>query len=60
MALEMMAVGASAVQIGTASFRDPRAPHKLIREMRRYLEKRGLKASDVIGSIRADHLPEEP
>lgn len=49
-ALEFMAAGASAVQIGTAIFHDPSAPHRVVGELRRELAARGFgKASDAIG-----------
>jgi dihydroorotate dehydrogenase (NAD+) catalytic subunit len=57
MALELIGVGASAVQVGTASFRDPRAPHRILAQVTRWLEKRSMAVSDLAGSIRADHVP---
>lgn len=58
-ALELMAVGASAVQIGTASFADPRAPYKILGELRRWFGREGVTPSDVVGRVRVGHLPEE-
>jgi dihydroorotate dehydrogenase (NAD+) catalytic subunit len=39
-ALEFLRAGADAVQVGTATFRDPRAPWKVLRELARWCEKR--------------------
>jgi dihydroorotate dehydrogenase (NAD+) catalytic subunit len=58
-AVKLMAVGASAVQIGTASFRDPRAPFKILRALERWLQRRGLEPAGLTGCIRADRLPDE-
>jgi len=44
-ALEFMLVGATAVQIGTASFLDPSAAQTVARDMERYLSDNGI--SDV-------------
>jgi dihydroorotate dehydrogenase (NAD+) catalytic subunit len=40
-AVEFLRAGADAVQVGTATFRDPRAPWKVLREVARWCEKRG-------------------
>jgi dihydroorotate dehydrogenase (NAD+) catalytic subunit len=49
-ALEFLAAGASAVQIGTAIFNDPSAPVRVIGELRTELARRGFgKASDAVG-----------
>jgi len=49
-ALEFMAAGASAVQVGTAIFNDPSAPYRIVSELRQELAARGFaKASDAIG-----------
>ena len=49
-ALEFMAAGASAVQVGTAIFNDPSAPYRIVGELRHELATRGFaKASDAIG-----------
>ena len=44
-AAELMAAGASAVQVGTASFYDPRAPRKVLDELRRWCEQHGVDAA---------------
>jgi dihydroorotate dehydrogenase (NAD+) catalytic subunit len=49
-ALEFIAAGASAVQVGTAIFHDPSAPVRIIRELRAELAVRGIaKLSEAIG-----------
>ncbi len=49
-ALEFLAAGASAVQVGTAIFNDPSAPVRVIRELRQELAGRGIaKVSEVVG-----------
>ena len=49
-ALEFIAAGASAVQVGTAIFNDPSAPVRVVRELREELAKRGIgKVSEAIG-----------
>jgi len=49
-ALEFLAAGASAVQVGTAIFNDPSAPFRIIAELRGELAARGFaKVSDAIG-----------
>ena len=55
-ALEFLAAGATAVQVGTAIFHDPSAPVRVIRELRQELASRGIaKVSEVIG--RAHTVP---
>ncbi len=41
-ALELIAAGAGAVQVGTATFNDPNAPHRVLRELTEALAARGL------------------
>ncbi len=40
-AIEFLRAGADAVQVGTATFRDPRAPWNVLHEVARWCEKRG-------------------
>jgi dihydroorotate dehydrogenase (NAD+) catalytic subunit len=50
--LEFLAVGARAVQIGTAHFADPSLPLRLDRELRETLAREGIaRARDVVGTI---------
>ncbi|WP_137121982.1 dihydroorotate dehydrogenase [Segeticoccus rhizosphaerae] len=49
-ALQMVAAGASAVQVGTATFNDPRAPHRVLHELAHALATRGFPGiHDAIG-----------
>ncbi|MEI2731365.1 MAG: dihydroorotate dehydrogenase [Dermatophilaceae bacterium] len=50
-ALELVAAGASAVQVGTATFHDPQAPVRVLDELRRLLVAKGYAAlSDAVGA----------
>jgi dihydroorotate dehydrogenase (NAD+) catalytic subunit len=52
-AAELLLVGASAVQVGTATFADPRAPGQVLAGLEKWLRKQGeRRVSDVIGSVR--------
>ena len=49
-AVELMAAGACAVQVGTASFWDPRAPSSVLDELGRWCERHGIRAAaDLTG-----------
>lgn len=49
-AVEMMLVGARAVQVGTATFADPRAPFRIASELVEWAGQRGIESlSDLIG-----------
>ncbi len=49
-ALELVAAGANAIQVGTATFNDPTAPARVLRELTELLTLRGYAAfADVIG-----------
>ena len=51
-ALEFMLVGASAVQVGTASFVEPGAAVRIVREIAEYCDTRGpARASDLVGTL---------
>ena len=53
-AAELLVAGADAVQVGTALFRDPRAPARVVRELRRWCERHGVaRVADLVGSVRA-------
>ncbi len=47
-AAELLLAGADAVQVGTATFRDPRAPWKVLRQLVRWCDAR----STTVGAIR--------
>jgi dihydroorotate dehydrogenase (NAD+) catalytic subunit len=44
-----MLAGATAVQVGSASFRDPLACLKVIEGLREYCARRGMAARDLVG-----------
>jgi dihydroorotate dehydrogenase (NAD+) catalytic subunit len=49
-AAELLAAGANAVEVGTATFADPRAPIRILRELRGWCEKRDVRdLTDLIG-----------
>jgi dihydroorotate dehydrogenase (NAD+) catalytic subunit len=48
-AIEFLRAGADAVQVGTATFRDPRAPWKVLRQVERWCAKNGT----TVGALRA-------
>jgi len=51
-ALEFMLAGASAVQVGTASFLDPSAAQRIAQEMEQYLVERGIPSvASLIGAL---------
>lgn len=50
-AVEFMLAGATAVQVGTASFADPLAAKKVKDGLARYCEERGIAARDLIGKM---------
>lgn len=50
-ALELVAAGASAVQVGTASFNDPTAPVRVLRELTGLLEAKGFATFDEVVGI---------
>lgn len=53
-AAELLAAGASAVQVGTATFVDPRAPWRVQRELVAWCARRGVRAvADLVGSAHA-------
>jgi len=51
-ALEFIIAGASAVQVGTANFVNPKATEEIITGLERYLKKEKAGIKDIIGSIR--------
>ncbi len=49
-AIELMMAGASAVQVGTATFADPRAPRRILNEIESWCDSRGVGAvADLVG-----------
>lgn len=57
-ALQLLAAGASAVQVGTATFADPRAPWSVQRELAALLAARGLEMADVVGATHRGGFPD--
>jgi len=58
-ALEFMAAGATAVQVGTATFVEPGAALRVLAEMRAWLAARGFRSvTDVIGTFRGEPAQE--
>jgi dihydroorotate dehydrogenase (NAD+) catalytic subunit len=51
-AVEFLLAGATAVQVGTASFADPTAAKKVLDGLSAYCAERGLPARDLIGKLR--------
>jgi dihydroorotate dehydrogenase (NAD+) catalytic subunit len=54
-AVEFLRAGADAVQVGTAIFRDPRAPWKVLRQLGRWCASRGTSVGALRASALADH-----
>ena len=51
-AVEMLLAGASAVAVGTANFRDPRAPYRVLDELRDWCARHGVaRVCDLIGAM---------
>ena len=51
-AAELLLAGASAVQVGTATFADPRAPHRVLRELQGWASRQGVaRIDEVIGEV---------
>ena len=54
-AVELLLAGASAVQVGTATFADPRAPGRVTRELERWCGRHDVaRVADLVGRARAD------
>jgi dihydroorotate dehydrogenase (NAD+) catalytic subunit len=54
-AAEFMIAGASAVEVGTATFWDPAAPARIARELGDFLKEQKIaRASDLVGTLRCD------
>jgi dihydroorotate dehydrogenase (NAD+) catalytic subunit len=49
-----MAVGAAAVQVGTATFFDPRAAARILQDLTGWLVRNGVASvADLVGSVRS-------
>lgn len=54
-AVEMLLAGASAVQVGTATFADPRAPIRVLRALERWCQSHGVSdVKQLIGALRTE------
>ena len=54
-AAEFLIAGASAVQVGTANFFDPRATQRIAKELDRFLERQNLASvSELVGTLKFD------
>ena len=56
-AAELLLAGASAVQVGTATFADPRAPHRVQRELQAWCAARGVTPAQIHGLAHQGGLP---
>jgi dihydroorotate dehydrogenase (NAD+) catalytic subunit len=57
-AVELMLAGAHAVQVGTATFADPRAPARVLTEVRDWCTRRGVgRVRDLVGVAHTGGLP---
>jgi dihydroorotate dehydrogenase (NAD+) catalytic subunit len=55
-AAEFMVAGASAVEVGTASFWDPQSPVRIARELDQFLEQEGVsRAADLVGTLKFEN-----
>jgi dihydroorotate dehydrogenase (NAD+) catalytic subunit len=53
-AMEFLMAGATAVEVGTATFVNPRAPLDLLEGLQRYMAEHGIDdVSDLVGAARA-------
>jgi len=60
-ALEFLVAGASAIQVGTATFYNPPASEYLLDELTGLLEETGVAAvRDIIGTLRSNQVPIQP
>jgi dihydroorotate dehydrogenase (NAD+) catalytic subunit len=53
-ALEFFLAGASAVQVGTASYQNPRTAFDLVESIERYCEERQLGLAELVGAVETD------
>jgi dihydroorotate dehydrogenase (NAD+) catalytic subunit len=50
--VEMLLAGATAVGVGTATFRDPRAPQRIVKDLVRWCARHGVeRVTDLIGGV---------
>jgi dihydroorotate dehydrogenase (NAD+) catalytic subunit len=59
-ALELVAAGASAIQVGTATFNDPSAPVRVLRELETLLDDKGFdRFTEAVGAAHPAHRRQE-
>ena len=52
-AAEFLIAGASAVQVGTATFWDPRSPLRIAKELAKFLRRENVaRAADLVGTLK--------
>jgi dihydroorotate dehydrogenase (NAD+) catalytic subunit len=52
-AAEFLIAGASAVEVGTATFWDPRSPSRIAKELARFLRRENVaRAADPVGTLK--------
>jgi dihydroorotate dehydrogenase (NAD+) catalytic subunit len=56
-AVELLVAGADAVQVGTASFRDPRASWKVLRQLARWCRDHHMTVADIRAEVRGRAAP---
>jgi dihydroorotate dehydrogenase (NAD+) catalytic subunit len=56
-AVELLVAGADAVQVGTATFRDPRAPWKVLRQLTRWCRDHHTTVDDIRAEVRRRVAP---
>ena len=54
-AIELLMAGADAVQIGTATFRDPRAPWKVLRQVARWCDQHKTTVAEIRARVQHKH-----
>ena len=55
-AVEFLLAGATAVQVGTASYADPRAVERLVKELESWCRSNGVeKVSNLTGALETQH-----
>jgi dihydroorotate dehydrogenase (NAD+) catalytic subunit len=60
-AVELLLAGASAVQVGTATFADPRAPARVAADLERWCRRRAVaRVGDLVGALQPPALPASP
>jgi len=56
-AVELLLAGASAVQVGTATFADPRAPATVLAGLEHWCRRHGVAVTELVGAAHAGEVP---